>query len=575
MDTSWKDFELLTLIKDAREGTLVLPQFQRNFVWSRDAITDLLVSILEGHFIGTFLLLRTAPHDGLFAARALEGIDLDRDELKPNFMILDGQQRLTSLHYAFAAPPIPIRYAKNPYRFFLNLDTVVYGDLESAITSERADYAQKWGWLESEWQFENLTIPFTEIEHWDDWLKKYEDWVLAKGGYEAFDHYRKRYREHWPKVINRLRTFRVPSIIIENASSDDPKTVAQVCAIFEKMNTKGVRLSVYDLLTARHYRYGIDMHELWEKTISDYPLLNQYSEGKPDIFGVFVLRAIALLRKLDVKSKTLINLSHVNFEADWERAVAYMEKALERITSTNPEGFGVFAPKWMPYSTMVSPMAALLAYFEKNRFDHRAYQLLRRWYWASVFTERYAGAVESLTYRDYQDIIAVLEGKDIVPQAIADAEGSIVNNQRFSLLEEARLNSVYRGVMCLVALRGAKDFFTGDSIEFHDLDDHHIFPKAYLKRQRQPDGSPIPDRHINSIVNRTLIASDTNRRIISRTPPAEYVKNRVPEAIATQIMASHHITPDALDAMRRNDFEAFLLYREKALVDEIRRQLMG
>ena len=88
MDTTWKDFELLTLIKDSRDGTLVLPQFQRNFVWSRDDITDLLISILEGHFIGTFLLLRTNANDSLFAARALEGIDLRRDQLRPTFMIL-------------------------------------------------------------------------------------------------------------------------------------------------------------------------------------------------------------------------------------------------------------------------------------------------------------------------------------------------------------------------------------------------------------------------------------------------------------------------------------------------------
>ena len=88
MDTTWKDFELLTLIKDSRDGTLVLPQFQRNFVWSRDDITDLLISILEGHFIGTFLLLRTNANDSLFAARALEGIDLRRDQLRPTFIIL-------------------------------------------------------------------------------------------------------------------------------------------------------------------------------------------------------------------------------------------------------------------------------------------------------------------------------------------------------------------------------------------------------------------------------------------------------------------------------------------------------
>jgi hypothetical protein len=127
--------------------------------------------------------------------------------------------------------------------------------------------------------------------------------------------------------------------------------------------------------------------------------------------------------------------------------------------------------------------------------------------------------------------------------------------------------------MCLVAIRGAKDFFTGDSIEFHDLDDHHIFPKAYLKRQREPGGGLISDQQINTIVNRTLIASDTNRRIISRTPPADYVARYVPEAMAETIMATHFIDSKGLDAMRGNDFKSFLKFREQSLINEIRRQL--
>ena len=112
---------LLDLVRRARKGTLVLPQFQRNFVWSRDDITGLLESILEGHFIGSFLLLRTDADSVPFGLRPIEGVDLADSQLRPDAMILDGQQRITSLHYAFAAPPIPLRWTKYPYRFFLNL----------------------------------------------------------------------------------------------------------------------------------------------------------------------------------------------------------------------------------------------------------------------------------------------------------------------------------------------------------------------------------------------------------------------------------------------------------------------
>ncbi|WP_054840365.1 DUF262 domain-containing protein [Thermococcus sp. JCM 11816] len=53
---------LLEILKQAEEGKLVLPpQFQRDFVWSKQNIKDLLVSLLNGYFIGTFLFLRTDP----------------------------------------------------------------------------------------------------------------------------------------------------------------------------------------------------------------------------------------------------------------------------------------------------------------------------------------------------------------------------------------------------------------------------------------------------------------------------------------------------------------------------------
>src|SRR5262249_17538934 len=136
MKTTPDNDKLLSLIDDARKGLIVLPQFQRNFVWSRDDITDLLTSILQGHFIGSFLLLDVDKDNIPFAHRALEGVVTTKGR-RPEKMILDGQQRLTSLHYVFAAPDIPLRYTKNPYRFFMDLNKVAEGDLENAFLSQR------------------------------------------------------------------------------------------------------------------------------------------------------------------------------------------------------------------------------------------------------------------------------------------------------------------------------------------------------------------------------------------------------------------------------------------------------
>ncbi|MCA9942894.1 MAG: DUF262 domain-containing protein [Anaerolineales bacterium] len=564
MKTTPDNEKLLDLVDEARKGKIVLPQFQRNFVWSRDDITALLVSILEGHFIGSFLLLETESDNLPFAVRPLEGVN--PNGIKPDRMVLDGQQRLTSLHYAFAAPEIPLRYTKYPYRFFLDLRKVTAQKWDEAIYSDRNDYVT--AMLPQSYQFENLIIPLTVVENWNTWLNEYEQWLVERDKDLYFNQYFKIDKPAWNEALDRMRAFLVPTLAIPKIPPNDPDRIAEVCAIFEKMNSKGVRLSVYDLLTARLYKDGIDQHALWEEAVEKYDLLNQFSDGKPDDFGVYVLRTIALMRGLDAKSKSLINLSPKNYEADWRQAVAYMEKALQRLTSIGADGFGVFDPKWMPYSTMTSPLAAMLYAIDHKKFDHQAYKLMRRWYWASVFRERYAGSVESTIYRDYQDWLKAVADPAFEPIAIQEARLSIVENEAFSLRQVSRVNSVYRGIMCLIALRGAKDFQADDSIEFHTLEDHHIFPKAYLYKQKSADGKPIPPDRVNSIVNRTLISAQTNRRI-SRSSPSNYLERLVPADHCAEIMRSHFIDADGLAAMQTDNFEAFLDARELSLMTEV------
>lgn len=505
-------------------------------------------------------------------------MNLNEDQLKPDWMILDGQQRLTSLHYVFAAPGIPLRWTRYPYLFFLDLRKVTEGDFENAISSERADYAQ--GRLDRQTQFETLIIPFTEIECWNDWLNAYEQWLVDRDRDAYFNQYFPIDKPAWNEAIERVRKFLVPTLEIPKIPSDDPDRIGEVCAIFEKMNSTGVRLSVYDLLTARLYRFTaddgrrIDLHRLWEEAMERHRLLKQFSGGQPDTYGVFALRTIALLRGLDVKSKTLINLSPMDFVKDLRRALRAMEKALQRLTSTNEDGFAVFDPKWMPYSTMISPLAALLDQIEQQQHDHHAYRLLRCWYWASVFRERYAGAVESTMYRDYQDMLEAFTDPDTQPEAIADARRAIVESESFSLRDIARVNAIYRGIMCLIAIRGAKDFQADDAIEFHTLDDHHVFPRAYLRKQQRPDGKTYSKDAINTIVNRTLISATTNRRI-SRRSPSNYLTHLVPADRMADIMDTHFVDATALNAMQSDDYERFLAAREKALIVEIRRRVTG
>ena len=233
MHTTPENQNLLEIISNTRKGKIALPQFQRNFVWSRDDITALLVSILQGHYIGSFLFIAADSEHLPFAVRTLQGIDLPESSLKPYALILDGQQRLTSLHYAFTAPNIPLRWTVHPYRFFLDLNKIVSGDLEDGVTSYRRVDCN--GMLDREQQFKSLIVPLTEIEHWNEWQNSYEQWLVEKDQVFYLNTYFKVIRPALTSMLQRLQTFLVPTITIPRIEQDDPEGLAEVCTIFEKI----------------------------------------------------------------------------------------------------------------------------------------------------------------------------------------------------------------------------------------------------------------------------------------------------------------------------------------------------
>ena len=560
--------KLVSLIEKSKSGEIVLPQFQRYFVWSRDDISDLLLSITKNYFIGTFLLLRVDRDNLPFAPRPIRGADLSETDLKPTWMILDGQQRITSLYYVFNAPDLPLRWTKYPYRFFLNFNEINKDNIDEAIFSERADYCSEL--INPQYQFENLIIPFTMIPKWNIWRRQYEEYLIKKDKDFYFEKYFPIFLKKWEKIIDNVLDYSVSTIEMGKINPENQEEIAEVCTIFEKMNSTGVDLSVFDLLTARLHIHKINLHKLWEDYLNRSQFIKEFSNENPDPYGIFILRTIALIRGLEVKSKTLINLSPNSFIKDWKSATKYFDKTLQRITSTNPDGFGVYNKKWMPYTTMISVLAAFLHFIENTKTVSRsdAIRLLKKWYWGSVLLERYSGAIESTIYRDYNDMISFIT-EETIPGFINELSKDLINNPNFSLIEIDRRNAQYKAIMNLLAIEGAKDFTADDSIEFYELDDHHIFPRAYLRKIKTNGKRTYEDSQINTVINKTLISSKTNRRI-SRKKPSDYIKNLIPPSSCDDILSSHFISKNAKKSLLQDNYQQFLKERNKSIVEKIR-----
>jgi hypothetical protein len=573
--------KVVGLVEQAIEGKICLPDFQRDFVWTREEVADLVRSIVRGYFIGSLLLLRSDPSKPPFAPVALRGTPPRPHGPRPDFLLLDGQQRLSSLIYALTAPNLSLKDSSQRRWFYIDLDLLLSEPDNDEIVFDRARRELR-GLDRAEVQYEQRKLPCTALLNQDTfyaWRDGCEDWIRENQP-DQLTQFRTEWRNGWTSAATAFQTFEAPLVELPRVDDSDDKSIGRVCAIFEKLNSTGVELSVYDLLTARLYRSKIRLHELWEESCKTHALLRAWSKGRADEhkFGVLVLRTLALLRGLDPKPRILIDLDPIHFDRDWRRAAAAVDRALELLTLVDADGFGVFDEKWLPGYGLIPILAALRAEIEKNKLGERERADLRRWYWCNVFTERYSSAVESKSRKDYLEMTRHWLASGPEPEVFREAQ-DLIGAPGFRIRGSASFASaVYSGVFCLLALRGARDWHRGENIQLQELQDHHIFPQAYLKRHGVTKGAEI-----NTIANRTLISDETNGLILDKAPADYLIDSKIfASGPKPELLRPHFIEEDGRAEMNSaqkvmdnsalaSTYGRFLVAREAAMIGEIRR----
>lgn len=530
---------LLSLLEDASRGKVVIPEFQRSFVWTREDIEELLVSILQGYFIGTFLILDTPTEKPMFPFRAVEGLHIVNPSARPERhstvrLVLDGQQRITSLFYVLHEPPIPLRNTKHPYRFFFRLDLALDADPSDAVFGISLADRRRMAEMER-LVAEHRAVPLTLFRDQSRFYK----WFYHEQRFLRED----REKELVEGFHHRFANFMIPVVTLSQEAGTD-----NVVNIFERINRTGVSLSLFDLAVARLYLKGVRLRDLWEEFRQGNRTLAEVI--KPE----FVLKVIALGLGREPKRSTLLDvvdqLEAEQFEKRWKTAAEFMRRAYTRVGAASG-GYGAFHPNWIPYTTLLVPLAALLSEAESRKAGEEAYRKIDRWYWASVFTQRYDSAVDTKSHADVREVLRWIDGGEI-PSWVEAVSSDAIDLQ----VDEPR-SAVYRGLMCLVAIEGARDFITGQAPSFHECQDDHIFPASRFGKAHD----------VNLVLNRTLISAASNRAK-SNLRPSEFVhlfrsKHGNDEARFRSTLRSHFISDEALSALESDDFDRFVESREK------------
>ena len=567
MQLSQGSKSLFDLAKKAYLGEVMLPDFQRNFVWTRQDVEELLKSLLEDMFIGTFLVHNVEPSNPPFKTIAIEGAKLVNPDFRANssLLILDGQQRLSSYFYALYCPDTFLKNVSNPYRFFIDIEELLEDNIDDAVFSWSIYYRKYRALLDANEEYdmqklrEEKLIPFSFLR--EDFTEIWYEYYKA----DYSDDEGKKIRAYIHNVINyNVLTLDVPL-------GEKPENIA---VLFEKINRTGVQLSVFDLLTARLYKF-LNLREEWETSFDDYPNIQKFAlNNKRDTtVPYYFIQAIALYENLSIKARDMlkINEKHINKTIWNETAKVLNDNVLERLLDKNEYGIGD-VNKWLPYKPMT---AVMLALFKNAKKDINK---INQWYWSAVFSERYAGSTETKLTKDYKDLLKWFDDSEKIPEVVVEMRNILYKT--FTIQDKKYAgNSVYKGVFNLLFMHDAKDFYENDKLKFStdELDDHHIFPKKFLENKGV-------DVDWDMVANRTLIGSRTNKRISKKAPGVylqEMLENNGHDVNTVKIILDKHLIDDDMykillsvdDNSTKEDitqaFNDFVARREKIIQDHI------
>lgn len=566
---------LFDLLRSIKEGKTQLPDFQRGWVWDDEHIKSLLASISLSYPIGAVMILQTGNDEVRFKPRPVDGVTLDHP-IEPERLILDGQQRLTSLFRSlFSGQPVVTkdlrgRPIKRWYYLDINkaLDPTV--DREEAILSLpedkiirnfRGEVEKDYSTIEKECEAELLPLNIlNDVSALTNWQMHYFQAAPNAMGERV---------EKWTKlvqqVIQRFQQYQVPLIILRK---ENPKEA--VCQVFEKVNTGGVSLTAFELLTATFAVDDFNLRQDWDerkKRIRKYNVLEAVENT--DFLQTVTLLATYGRKKrnpdlaVSCKRKDVLRLSLDDYKTWADIATKGFVKVAKFLYSQK-----IFSSRDLPYHSQLIPLAAIFSELGDKADLDGVRSKLEQWYWCGVLGELYGGAIETRFAKDLPEVLDWVNGGD-EPTTIQDANFSPGR----LLTLRSRNSAAYKGISVLLLREGAKDFRSGDTVELQTyfdekIDIHHIFPRAYCQQ------NGIDPKQCDCIINKTSLSAKTNRIIGGNAPSAYLERLQKSAGISSdrmeEILQSHFINHEAL---KTNNFARFFQLRQEALLERIQKAM--
>ena len=496
-------------------GSYALPEFQRGYVWNRDQVKKLMMSLYRGYPIGGLLIWVTTTDPTITRGDG---------QLTPGVvnLILDGQQRITSL-YGIIRGHAPKFFDGNANSF-----TGLYFNIKEEY-------------------FEFYMA--TKMKDNPDWISVTE--LLQKGASNYIGEAnpeRKMFLFNYLDVLNRLNNIKDTDLYISNVTGED-KTIDVVVEIFNNVNTGGTKLNKGDLALAKICSMWPDARNEMKKYLKQLQIAGYY-------FSLdWLLRCVTVYMTGRPYFSELDKYSIEDFKDALYKTEQMIGLCLDHIGSR----LGLDHDRVLASKHAIATMIGYIHAQPSAKLDNTHWNKLMYWYIHTFLWGRYASATESKMAQD-MNVIQEDEGVEGLLRLIRQQRGDLelTPEDFWGWSTGARF---YPLLYLLTRMNHAKDLGSGLELTHNllgknsTLEVHHIFPKDVLYKAGKTKSI------VNSLANYAFLTKDTNLEILNKRPEEymPYYAQKQPGALE-----SNWIPVDP-ELWKVENYEVFLQKRRELL----------
>lgn len=507
---------ILQLASRVLVGDIILPEFQRPFVWKRGQILELMDSIYRNYPIGSLLVWESTQK--LASKRTIADLQVaERSEKYPVNYLLDGQQRLSAICGAIYWQP------GNPRSVWNVVFDLKTGKFHHSDQVDGHPVHQ---------------IPLRRMADAPEFYRR-----LGPVDDQEM-------KDRADLLFTRFLQYQVPLVTLGDMSIDD------VAPVFERINSTGTRLTIYDLMRAATWSPDFDLGNTVDsikKTLE--PKKFQTLDNKT------FLRTLGAAAGGDFSAQSIDALRELS-QPQLAAAAEAMKAASLRAADFLATEISAPRAEALPYANQ---FAVLCEVFRVLPLPNAA-QLkeIKRWFWLTTLSGYFSGWDSGQMTQDTRQIRAFAEG-----DADTLGEGGVVPSSSLWRMKPFRANSAVSKMLgLLLAHEAPTDLVNGQKIDVdkslawsNDKEYHHFFPQAFLRRKK------VGGNAANVVGNIVLLTSVSNIAI-SDSAPSEYLAQIIDVSGRAELvrrLESNLVPETALDAALANDYSAFLEARSAFL----------